>query len=194
MEKRYDLVLVRHGETEWSRTGQHTGRTDKELTELGQRQAVMIGPGLRGRNFALVLTSPLRRASETVRLAGFGAAEPCDDLMEWDYGPYEGLTTALIRQQVPGWNLWRDGVPGGEMATQVTARVDRVIARIRATDGEALIFAHGHLLRVLAARWIGLPGEDGRLLTLGAASLCVMGYEHEWPAIELWNDRSHLGA
>src|SRR5947209_2199572 len=129
---RHELVLVRHGETTWSRSGQHTGRTDVELTESGHRQAEMIGPRLRRRPFALVLTSPLRRASETARLAGFAAAEPTDDLMEWDYGAYEGLTTAQIRARAPGWTLWRDGVPGGETARQVARRVDRVIARARA--------------------------------------------------------------
>jgi probable phosphoglycerate mutase len=191
-QRRNELVLVRHGETAWSRTGQHTGRTDLELTELGRRQAELIGSRLRGRRFALVLTSPLRRARETARLAGFSSAEPTDDLMEWDYGAYEGLTTPQIRARAPGWTLWRDGVPGGETIEQVRTRVERVIARVRAADGDALVFAHGHVLRVLAARWLGLPARDGRIFRLDAATLSVLGYEHEWPAVDLWNDRSHL--
>jgi len=191
-ERRNQAVLVRHGETTWSRAGRHTGRTDLELTDEGRRQAELIGRRLRGRHFALVLTSPLRRASETARLAGFGHAEPTDDLLEWDYGAYEGLTTAQIRARVPGWSLWRDGVPDGETARQVARRVERVIERVRAADGEALLFAHGHVLRVLAARWLGQPARDGRLLKLGPATLNELGYEHEWPAVELWNDRSHL--
>ena len=192
MEKQNDLVVVRHGETEWSRSGQHTGRTNLELTELGQRQALAVGGPLRKRAFALVLTSLLRRASDTARLAGYDGADHDDDLMEWDYGAYEGLTTKTIREQVEGWTIWRDGAPGGETADQITARVDRTIARARAADGDTLVFAHGHLLRVLAARWIGLPVEGGRLFALGAASLSVLGYEHEWPVIERWNDRTHL--
>ena len=193
-QRRSQLVLVRHGETAWSLTGQHTGRTDLELTELGRRQAALIGPRLRGRRFALVLTSPLRRARETARLAGFAGAEPTDDLMEWDYGTDEGLTTTQIRARAPGWTLWRDGVPGGETIGQVRRRVERVIARVRAADGDALVFAHGHVLRVLAARWLGLPARDGRIFRLDAATLSVLGYEHEWPAVDLWNDRSHLAA
>jgi broad specificity phosphatase PhoE len=189
---RHDLLLVRHGETAWSRSGQHTGRTDLELTNLGRRQARALGRRLRGRRFALVLTSPLRRARDTARLAGFGTAEPTEDLFEWDYGEYEGLTTPQIRQRVPGWSVWRDGVSGGETAEQVAARCDRVIARVRAADGDALVFAHGHLLRVLAARWLGLPARDGHIFKLDAATLSVLGYEHEWPAVELWNDRAHL--
>jgi probable phosphoglycerate mutase len=193
-DARNELVLVRHGETPWSRTGQHTGRTDLELTELGRRQAEVVGTRLAGRRFALVLTSPLRRASETARLAGFADAEPTDDLMEWHYGAYEGLTTLQIRERAAGWSLWRDGVPAGETARQVSRRVERVIERVRAADGDGLLFAHGHVLRVLAARWLGRPARDGRLFKLGPASLCVLDYEHEWPAVDLWNDRSHLSA
>jgi broad specificity phosphatase PhoE len=191
-ERRSELVLVRHGETPWSRSGQHTGRTDLELTELGRRQSELLAARLRGRRFALVLTSPLRRASETARLAGFPDAEPTDDLMEWDYGAYEGLTTPQIRERAPGWALWHDGVPGGETARQVARRVERVIARVRAADGDGLVFAHGHVLRALAARWLGRPVRDGRLFALGSAALSELGYEHEWPAVDLWNDRSHL--
>jgi broad specificity phosphatase PhoE len=191
-ERRDELVLVRHGETSWSRTGQHTGRTDLELTEQGCRQAALVGSRLRGRHFAMVLTSPLRRARETARLAGFPDAEPTDDLMEWDYGAYEGLTTAQIRERVPDWTLWCDGVPGGETIRQVARRVERVVGRVAAADGDALLFAHGHLLRVLAARWLGQPARDGRLFKLDPATLSVLGYERTWPAVDLWNDGSHL--
>src|SRR5687767_12986527 len=170
---RHDLVLARHGETAWSRSGQHTGRTDIELTELGRRQAGLLGQRLRGRRFALVLTSPLRRASATAGLAGFEVAEPSDDLMEWNYGAYDGLTTPQIREQAPGWTIWHHGAPGGETARQVARRVDRVIARVRAADGDALLFAHGHILRVLAARWLGRPVRDGRLFKLDPATLSV---------------------
>jgi len=193
-ERRGELVLVRHGETTWSRTGQHTSRTDLELTELGRRQAELVGSRLRDRRFAVVLTSPLRRARETARLAGFSDAEPTDDLMEWDYGAYEGLTTPQIRERVPGWTLWRDGAPGGETIRQVAGRVERVISRVGGAEGDALVFAHGHLLRVLAARWLGSPARDGRLFKLGPATLSVLGHEHEWPAVDLWNDGSHLAA
>jgi broad specificity phosphatase PhoE len=191
-ERRHHLVLVRHGETAWSKSGQHTGRTDLDLTEHGRAQAASIGQRLAGRRFALVLTSPLRRAAETARLAGFADAEPTDDLLEWDYGRYEGLTTEAIREQAPGWTIWAGGVPGGETAEQIAERVDRAIARVRAADGDALVFAHGHVLRILAARWLGLPPRDGRLFTLGSATLNVLGWEHEWPAVEVWNDGAHL--
>ena len=190
--RRGNLTLVRHGETPWSRSGQHTGLTDLELTELGRQQAEALAARLRGRRFALVLTSPLRRARETARLAGFPEAEPCDDLVEWTYGAYEGLTTARIQASAPGWTLWRDGVPDGETIEQVARRVDRVVARVRGAEGDALVFAHGHVLRVLAARWLGLPPDNGRLFKLDAASLSELGYEHDWPALDFWNDRSHL--
>jgi broad specificity phosphatase PhoE len=190
-----EVVLVRHGETEWSRSGRHTGRTDIPLTDKGRRQARLAGESLRSSEFTLVLASPLRRAAETCELAGLGVgAVVREGLMEWDYGEYEGRTTADIRDERPGWSLWRDGVPGGETARQVARRVDGVIGRVRAANGDALIFAHGHVLRVLAARWLGLPARDGRLFKLGPATLSVLGYEHEWPAVDLWNDRSHLTA
>lgn len=183
-----EVVLVRHGETEWSRTGRHTGRTDIPLTERGRREAQAVGAALRDRQFALVLTSPLERAAETCRLAGFGdRAVQRDELMEWDYGAYEGRKTVDIRQECPGWTLWRDGVPDGEKAAQVGARVDRMIAELRAVDGDALIFAHGHVLRVLAARWLGLEPEAGRLLALDPATISTLGYERETPVIRLWN-------
>ena len=184
----HEVVLIRHGETEWSRTGRHTGRTDIPLTERGRREARAVGAALRDRQFALVLTSPLERAAETCSLAGFGErAVQRDELMEWDYGAYEGRKTVDIRQERPGWALWRDGVPDGETAAQVGARVDRMIAELRAVDGDALIFAHGHVLRVLAARWLGLEPEAGRLLALDPATISTLGYERETPVIQLWN-------
>jgi probable phosphoglycerate mutase len=183
-----EVVLVRHGETEWSRTGRHTGRTDIPLTQRGRREAQAVGAGLRDRQFALVLTSPLERAAETCRLAGFGGrAVQRDELMEWDYGAYEGRKTVDIRKERPGWTLWRDGVPDGETAAQVGARVDRVIAELRSIDGDVLLFAHGHLLRVLAARWLGLESDAGRLFALDPATISTLGYERETPVIRLWN-------
>ena len=182
------VVLVRHGETEWSATGRHTGRTDVPLTEEGRRQARALGACLEAWSFALVLTSPLQRASETCRLAGLGeGAEPREDLMEWDYGEYEGRTTADIRSGRPGWTLWMDGVPGGETAEQVGRRADRVIAEARAAAGDVALFAHGHILRVLAARWLDLPPDRGRSLALETATISELGYERETPVIARWN-------
>jgi broad specificity phosphatase PhoE len=182
------VVLVRHGETEWSRTGKHTGRTDVPLTDRGEEQAAGLADALRGRAFELVLTSPLSRAAETARLAGVGeAAQTRDELREWDYGAYEGRTTPDIRDERARWSLWRDGVPGGESATEVGARADRVIAELRALTGDALVFAHGHLLRVLAARWLGLEPTEGRLLALDPATISVLGYERETSVIRVWN-------
>lgn len=183
-----DVFLVRHGETEWSRTGKHTGRTDIPLTERGREQAVAVGAALRGRRFALVLTSPLERAAETCRLAGYGeVAERREELMEWDYGADEGRKTVDIREERPGWTLWRDGVTGGETAADVGARADRVIAELRALTGDAAVFAHGHMLRVLAARWIGLAPWAGQLLALDPATISVLGYERETPVLRSWN-------
>jgi broad specificity phosphatase PhoE len=183
-----EIVLVRHGETEWSRDGRHTGRTDIALTEAGRRQAERVGAALRGRTFAVVLTSPLVRAAETSRLAGFGdVAHVHDELMEWDYGEYEGRRTVEIRKERPGWSLWRDSAPGGETAADVGARVDRIIEELRALDGDALLFAHGHVLRVLAACWLGLEPHEGRLLALDPATLSVLGWERETAVIRLWN-------
>jgi probable phosphoglycerate mutase len=183
------LWLVRHGETEWSRTGRHTSRTDVPLTELGRRQATGVAHKLVGRDFALVLSSPKQRAFETARLAGFGdRAETTDDLLEWDYGADEGRTTAEIREERPGWTIWRDGPRDGETADQVALRVDRVIGRVRAADGDVLAFAHGHVLRVLAARWLGEPPTDGRFYELGTATVSVLGWEREQPTIERWNE------
>jgi probable phosphoglycerate mutase len=185
---RHQVVLVRHGETAWSRSGQHTGRTDVDLTDTGRAQSAALASRLASRSFALVLTSPRTRAAETCRLAGFGDRREVDaDLAEWDYGDYEGRTTADIRQERPGWSLWRDGVPGGERGADVGARADRVIARARAADGDTLVFSHGHFLRVLGARWIELDVADGGRFALDPASLSVLGWERETPVFACWN-------
>jgi broad specificity phosphatase PhoE len=185
-----EIVLARHGETEWSRSGKHTGRTDVPLTEQGRQQSAALGMALRDRRFSLVLTSPLSRAVETCRLAGFGdVAEERDDLMEWDYGAYEGRTTAEIREERPGWTLWNDGVPDGETAAEVGARADHMIEELRPAAGDCVVFAHGHLLRVLAARWIGLEARDGRLFALDTATISVLGYERETATLRSWNLR-----
>ena len=182
-----EVVLIRHGETEWNRTGRHTGTTDIELTPTGRRQAEQLGSLLTPRSFASSLTSPLRRASETCRLAGYAGAEIRSDLAEWDYGTYDGRTTADIRAERPGWSLWRDGVPEGETAEEVGRRADRVIMEVESTRGDVAIFAHGHLLRVLAARWVGLPPAAGGLLLLHTASVSVLGHSRETPVIVSWN-------
>lgn len=183
-----ELWLIRHGETEWSLSGAHTGRTDIPLTDTGRAQAQAIGRKLAGRTFALVLSSPLDRALETCRLAGFGAQVQIEpNLREWDYGDYEGRTTPEIRKERPDWNLWRDGVPNGETIQQVAARADAVIARASAADGDVALFAHGHLLRILAARWLAIEPASGRLLALGTASLSTLGYERETRVITRWN-------
>jgi broad specificity phosphatase PhoE len=189
------VTLIRHGETEWSLTGRHTGRTDIPLTDVGRQRAEQVGARLRDYGgFALVLTSPLSRATDTCRLAGLGdGAMTTDDLLEWDYGDYEGRRTADIRTERPGWSLWTDGVPNGETAAEVGRRVDRVIERVRAVDsGDVALVAHGHVLRVLAARWIGQAPVVGVHLPLATAALSVLGWEREVPAIVLWNDQSHL--
>jgi probable phosphoglycerate mutase len=188
------IVLVRHGETEWSRDKRHTGRTDIPLTATGREQALLAGRRLAHRDLALVLTSPLERAHETARLAGLGArAEPDEDLMEWDYGDDEGRTTEEIREERPGWDIWNEGPRGGESVDEVGARADRVIARALGQRGDAALFAHGHLLRVLAARWIGLPAASGGTLLLGTAAICELTLERDRRVIGLWNDTSHLG-
>jgi len=187
----HEVVLVRHGETDWSRVGKHTGRTDIPLTESGRQEAKTVGAALAKRRFALVLTSPLARAVETCRLAGLGdAAAERDDLREWDYGAYEGRTTAEIRAERRGWSLWRDGVPDGETAARVGERADRVIAELRSVDGDIAVFAHGHLLRVLAARWLSLEPSAGQLFALDPATISIVGYERETPVIRLWNERA----
>jgi probable phosphoglycerate mutase len=192
------IHLARHGETAWSRSGQHTGLTDLPLTEHGERDALRLGERLRGLRFAGVFTSPLQRAARTCELAGFGAVAEVDpDLCEWNYGRYEGLRTVEIQAQRPGWELFRDGCPDGESAREVGVRADRVIARVRAVAGDVLLFSSGHFSRVLAARWLGQPPEAGKALVLGTASLSALGYEHESlaePVIRLWNDTGHLSA
>jgi probable phosphoglycerate mutase len=184
-----EVWLLRHAETAWSRDGRHTGRTDVPLTETGRDRARALGARLGGRSFALVLTSPLSRARETCELAGLGdRGQPRDDLLEWDYGDYEGVTTAAIREQRPGWYLWRDGCPAGEAPQDVGVRVDRVISEAAAAGGDVVLFAHGHVLRALAARWIGLDVADGGRLALATGSLSVLGFEREVRVIWRWND------
>jgi broad specificity phosphatase PhoE len=183
-----EIVLVRHGETEWSRDWRHTGRTDIPLTEKGRQEAEVLPTPLSEWEFARVYSSPLSRAIETCRLAGLGdEAELTEALLEWDYGEYEGITTKEIRETRPDWFLWRDGCPGGETAEEVGARVDPLIAELEAVEGDVALFAHGHLLRVLAARWLGLPPQDGKLLALSTATLSVLGYERETEVIRRWN-------
>ena len=187
--------LARHGETAWTITGQHTGRTDLPLTERGEANARRLGERLSGLTFAKVFTSPLRRAMRTCELAGFGSVAQMDpDLVEWDYGEYEGRLTVDILKERPGWQLFRDGCPGGEMPPQVAARADRVVSRVRAVAGNVLVFSSGHFLRVLATRWIGSEAVNGKSLMLGTASLSALGYEHgiSDPAIQLWNDTHHV--
>ena len=182
------LWLVRHGETEWTASGQHTGRTDLPLTLQGQLHARQLAGFLNGRRFDLVLTSPLRRARETCQLAGYGESAIVDaNLSEWDYGDYEGRTTADIQKTRSGWSLWSDGVPNGESIEQVATRAQNVIARVLAGSGDALLFAHGHILRVLAACWLGLPPEAGRFFALGTASVSSLGFEHEIRVIKQWS-------
>jgi probable phosphoglycerate mutase len=183
-----DVVLVRHGETEWSRAGRHTGRTDVPLTERGRAEARTAGEELAGRRFALVLSSPLSRARDTAALAGYGEhVQLRDDLLEWDYGAEEGRTTAEIQRDRPGWTVWDPGPDGGETVADVGARADRVLAEIRAVEGDVLVFAHGHLLRILAARWLGLEPDGGRLFALDPATISELGYEHGRPVIRAWN-------
>jgi probable phosphoglycerate mutase len=187
--------LVRHGETEWARLGRHTGRTDIALTDTGRDQARALGQRLAGHRFGLILTSPLSRAAETARIAGYGSAAIMDDdLMEWDYGALEGRTTIEIRGENPDWTIWRGPWPNGETVEDVGLRADRAIARIRdaRARGDVLVFAHGHLLRVLAARWIGLGPASGGLFELATATVSILGSERESPSIELWNEACHL--
>jgi broad specificity phosphatase PhoE len=182
------IVVVRHGETEWSAVGRHTSRTDLALTEAGRDRAREVGEELQGRAFSLVLCSPLRRARETCELAGFGeAAVLCDDLREWDYGEYEGLTTPEIRERDPGWNLWRDGCPGGERPPDMALRVDRVLDRLRDAGGDAAAFAHGHVLRVLTARWLAMEPAAGARFALAAGAVGLLGYERETEVLLSWN-------
>src|SRR5271156_4853650 len=189
------VYLARHGETVWSIPGQHTGLTDLPLTERGESNARRLGERLKGLSFDRVFTSPLQRAVRTCELAGFGTRAEVDrDLLEWNYGEYEGLRTEEIHAKRPDWELFRDGCPGGESPDQIGARADRVVARVRAVKGDVLIFSSGHFLRVLAARWLGLDAAGGRYLLLSTASLSALGYEHKLaePAIQLWNDSRHV--
>jgi broad specificity phosphatase PhoE len=185
------LVLIRHGETEWSASGRHKSVTDVPLTGAGRRHAELLRPRLTGRAFALVLSSPRARARETAALAGLDARVD-EDLVEFDYGEYEGRTTPDIREERPGWSVWSDGAPDGETAERVGDRADRVIERALAAGGDVAAFAHGHLLRVLAARWIGLPATYGGHLALDTGSVSELGFERERRAVWLWNDTSHL--
>jgi broad specificity phosphatase PhoE len=188
------VMLVRHGETEWSRSGQHTSRTDLPLLDDGVTDAEALGRRLAERSFALVLASPMARARETARLAGLGdAVEITEDLHELGYGDYEGRTTADIRVERPGWDVWTHGSPGGESLTDAGARADRVIARAEAAGGDVALFGHGHMLRIVGARWLGLPPAAASGLALSTASLCILGYERERRVIWLWNDTSHRG-
>ncbi|MGA7105703.1 MAG: histidine phosphatase family protein [Candidatus Deferrimicrobiaceae bacterium] len=193
-ERRPDIWIVRHGETDWSRTGRHTGRTDTPLTAAGEREAMALGKRFDGRTFALVLSSPLSRAWETCCIVGYGdVARAEDDLREWDYGVYEGRTTAEIQRETPGWTIWDGEVPGGEMAAEVGRRADRVIRQATEAGGDVALFAHGHILRVLAARWLGLGPTEGRLFALGTSSIGVLGYEREVRVIRAWNLTAETG-
>ncbi|HEX3624047.1 MAG TPA: histidine phosphatase family protein [Verrucomicrobiae bacterium] len=189
------VYVARHGETAWSLSGQHTGLTDLPLTEQGRQNAVRLGARLRGLQFAKVFTSPLQRAATTCQLAGFGDAAVTDpDLVEWNYGEYEGLTSVEIHARKPDWNLFRDGCPGGESPALAGARADRVVKRLREANGNALVFSSGHFLRTLAARWLGLDPGGGRFFVLGTASLSALGYENnlKQPVIKLWNETRYL--
>jgi probable phosphoglycerate mutase len=190
------IYVARHGETAWSISGQHTGRTDIPLTERGERNARRLGERLKGLTFVKVLSSPLQRARRTCELAGFGPVAEIDaDLLEWDYGEYESLTSAQILAKRPDWNLFRDGCPGGETPDHIGARADGVVQKLRAVNGDVLLFSSGHFLRVLAARWLGLEPAGARFFLLGTASLSALSYEHNQsePAIRFWDDTRHVG-
>ncbi|GLV91645.1 MULTISPECIES: histidine phosphatase family protein [Streptomyces] len=194
------ILLARHGQTAWSQLGKHTGRTDVPLLEEGKQGAKLLGERLardpwKGLPGLEVRTSPLVRASESCELAGFGVrAEPWDSLMEWDYGDYEGMTPAEIQAVRPGWLIWRDGVPGGESVADVSARADEVVAWARSAERDVLVFAHGHILRTLAARWLGFDASFGARIRLEPTSLSVLGWAYGAPALERWNDTGHLDA
>ena len=186
-----EIHAIRHGETAWTETHQHTGLTDIPLTERGERQAHRFGEHLRGRTFAHIFTSPLQRARRTCELAGFGGTARIDpELVEWNYGEYDGLTRTEILKRSPAWQLFRDGCPGGESMDEIGARADRVIGRLRALEGDVLLFSSGHFMRVFAARWLGLDGSCGRLFLLSTTTLSILGYDHSKsePLIRLWND------
>jgi probable phosphoglycerate mutase len=189
-----NVYLARHSETAWALTGQHTGLTDIPLTPRGEEHAKLLGKRVAGRSYAAVFTSPLQRAHRTAIIAGYPNATVDRDLVEWDYGKYEGLTTPEIRKIHPDWKLFRDGCPGGETFEQITARADRMVAKLRAVDGDVLVFSSGHLLRVLTSRWLGRPIDFGANLVIAAASLGIVGYDHDRsePILRLWNDTHHL--
>jgi probable phosphoglycerate mutase len=182
-----ELWVIRHGETEWSRNGRHTSHTELDLTPEGEEVARRLAERLEGVQFDLVLSSPRLRARRTAELAGFTGIHLEGDLTEWDYGDYEGLTTAEIRERIPGWTVWTHPCPGGETPEQVSRRLDRVIAKVRAHGGRVLAFSHGHASRALAARWLGQPVQEGRLFKLDTATISVLGYERESPAVARWN-------
>lgn len=198
MSQRLPVVyLARHGNTAWTHSGQHTGLTDLPLTPDGERNALRLGERLKGMTFAKVFTSPLQRAARTCELAGFGSVAEVDrDLVEWNYGEYEGLTSAQIMQQRPDWDLFRDGCPGGESPAQIGERSDRVVQRIRGVAGNVLLFSSGHFIRVLTGCWLGLGPNGGRYFLLNPASLSALSYEHNLtrPTVQLWNDDRHVGA
>ena len=194
-EALHSVYLARHGDTAWTVSGQHTGRTDLPLTPEGEENARRLGGRLKGLNFARIFTSPLQRAARTCELAGLGAtAEIVPDLMEWDYGQYEGLRSAEILKNRPDWQLFRDGCPGGESPAEIGARADRVVERARAIEGDVILFSSGHFSRVLGARWLGLDPGAGRYFVLSTASLSILGYEHNRsePVVRLWNDNRHV--
>ncbi len=189
----HEVVLVRHGQTEWSASGKHTGRTDVPLTDLGRRQADALGGMLGGLEFSLVLSSPLSRAWETMDRAGYGSAGvAADELLEWDYGAYEGRRTPDVRKEVPGWSVWTHPIIDGESCGEVGARADRAIVRALSVDGPVVMFSHGHLLRILAARWMGLPAVAGRNLGLDIATVSTLAWERENRVIRHWNETCHL--
>jgi broad specificity phosphatase PhoE len=188
MRHDHQIWLIRHGETEWSQSGKHTGRTDVPLSETGKRRAQALRPLLSSESFALVLTSPLARARETCRIAGFGDLCHVDgDLAEWDYGIFEGRTTTEIRSELPNWSIWQTAVEKGETIDAIAARANRVIEKVFNVEGDVALFSHGHLLRILAARWLGLPPKDGRFLALDTASISILGFERETRVIRGWN-------
>lgn len=190
-----NIVLVRHGQTEWSISGKHTGRTDIPLTDLGRQQADALGEMLNGEKFAAVWASPLVRAWETMERAGYGGqAVPNEDVLEWDYGVYEGLRTDDIRLKIAGWSVWTHPIWNGETVEEVGYRADRVIAASERADGPVAVFAHGHFLRILAARWVGLPAEGGKNLSLGTATVSTLGWERDNHVIQMWNDACHLNS
>lgn len=189
---RYDIVLVRHGQTEWSIAGKHTGNTDVALTELGRRQADALGDMLAGAAFDAVFSSPLIRAWNTMELAGYGGGTAMANLTEWDYGVYEGRRTIDIRDETPGWSVWTHPIVDGESVEEVGARTDRVIARALDADGPVAMFAHGHVLRILAARWVGLPAAAGQYFGLDTATVSTLGWEHEYRVVRHWNESCHL--